>query len=288
LKAAEKVGECASRSTDDLEIAAFSRHVRPMRRDMSKVIVERPRLGRKDRRRPGRDRPLEDEDGAPLRARAPRREKPLKTKALNENLNPLQRYLERQVNRPWDKVWSEVSANLKPTSTVQQHVRDHVPDFVAVETRSVGGRVMVATKWGDLVPLERSWTKLYVDPRTGILRRNPHAAGRKRAIRAAKAAHERERNARMRVVNARTQLHRLSDGAWWEVRLASAPSERKVSFDPRWPHGAAPRPDIDAEDAVLRAGLSDLSRAELYGGHGLMAVDKRQLSRREAKRRGLT
>jgi hypothetical protein len=258
-----------------------------MRRDMDKVIVERPRRGRKDKRRPGRDRPLESEDGAPLRARGPRRSKPLKTKSLNENLSPLERYLARQVNRPWDKVWSEISANLKPTSTVQQHVRDHVPDFVAVDTRLEGGRVLVVSKWGVLTPLERAWVKLYVDPRTGILRRNPHAVGRKRAIRAAKAAQERERAARMRVLNPRTQLHRLNDGAWWEVRLASAPGERKVTFDPRWPRGAEPRANIDAEDAVLRAGLSDLPRAELYGGHGLIALDKRQLSRREAKRRGL-
>jgi hypothetical protein len=254
---------------------------------MSKVIVERPRLGRKGKRRPGRDWPLEDADDAPLRARGPRRVKPLKTKALNENLSPLLRYLERQVNRPWDKVWAEISENLKPTSTVQQHVRDHVPDFVAIDTRFENGRVLVASRRGDITPLERSWRKLYVDPRTGILRHNPHAVGRKRAIRAAKAAHERERTKRMRVLNARTQLHRLNDGAWWEVTLGPAPSERKSVFDPRWPHAGEPRAGIDAMDAVLRAGLSDLPRAELYGSHGLMAVDKRQLSRREAKRRGL-
>jgi hypothetical protein len=259
-----------------------------MRRDMSKVIVERPRLGRKDKRRPGRDRPLEDEDGAPLRARGPRRVKGIKTKSLNENLSPLERYLGRQVNRPWDKVWSEISANLKPTSTVQQHVRDHVPDFVAIDTRLENGRVVVVSRFGGLTPLERSWAKLYVDPRTGILRRNPHTVGRKRKIRAAKAAEERERADRVRVVEPRVQLHRLSDGAWWEVRLGPAPGERKGGFDPRWRRSREQRPDIDAADAVLRAGLSDLTRWELYGGYGLMAVDKRQLSRREAKRRGLT
>ena len=109
---------------------------------MDKVIVERPRLGRSFKRRPGRDRPLEDEDGTPLRARTPRRAKPVKTKTLNENLRPLFRYLDAQVNRPWDKVWSEISEQVKPTSTVQEHVRDHVRDYVDIATSYIDGAVM--------------------------------------------------------------------------------------------------------------------------------------------------
>ena len=66
-----------------------------------------------------------------------------KTKTLNENLNPLKRYLASQVGRPWRKVYSEISEHLKPTSTVQQHVRDHLQDFVATKTRMKGGAVVV-------------------------------------------------------------------------------------------------------------------------------------------------
>lgn len=255
---------------------------------MDKVIVERPRLGHRDkRRRPGRDRPLEDEDGTPLRARAPRKDRLPKTKALNENLSPLYRYLDAQVNRPWDKVWSEISENLRPTSTVQQHVRDHVPDRVAIRTRLEGGKVMVAREWGPPVPLKQCWQPLYVDPRTGVLRRNPHWNARRRTARKAKQAENKARAARMREVNPRTQLHRLNDGAWWEVRLAKAPGESR-DVGARFARlGGFARPENDLLDVVLRASLSDLSRYELYGRSGVIAADKRQLSRREAKRRGL-
>ena len=260
---------------------------------MDKVIVERPRLGRSYKRPPGRSRALTDEDGAPLRvvrakgARAPEREKPLKTKNLNENLAPLYRYLDRQVGRPWDKVWSELSANLRPTSTVQEHVRDHVRDYVAITTRAVPSGVEVALKWGGPTLLKDSWFRLYVDPRTGLLRKNKHWNARRRAYRARKDEAARERATRMRVVDKTTQLHRLNDGAWWEVMLGSATSERKAEIDPRYPYAPAERPENDAADAVLRAGLSDLPRWKLYHAAGVMAVDKRQLSRREVKKRGL-
>lgn len=97
-----------------------------MRKDMAKVIVERPRSGRGAAGlRPGRTEALVDDDGEPIRAvkaaRKPKQPEP-KTKRLNETLNPLKRYLASNVGRPWDKVYSEISAHLKPSSTVQQHV----------------------------------------------------------------------------------------------------------------------------------------------------------------------
>ncbi|MGD2131344.1 MAG: hypothetical protein PVI23_01030 [Maricaulaceae bacterium] len=260
---------------------------------MDKVIVERPRLGRSYKRPPGRSRPLEDEDGTPLRvqrakgARVLKREKPLKTKSLNENLAPLFRYLDRQVGRPWDKVWSELSRELRPTSTVQEHVRDHVRDYVAIQTRAVDGGVEVTPKYGGPVPLKKSWSRLYVDPRTGILRRNPHWNSFRRRHKARKAEEARELKARMQVVDKTTQLHRLNDGSWWEVTLGPAPGERKGEVDPRWPAARVDRPDIDAQDVVLRAGLSNLPRWKLYNAYGVMAVEKRQLSRRDVKKRGL-
>ena len=132
--------------------AAAANHIaRPMRKDMAKVIVERPRLGRAAAGlRPGRMRPLVDDDGEIVRAKGAREPvaRAQKTKGLNETLNPLRRYLESQVGRPWNKVYSEISAHLKPTSTVQQHVRDHIEDFVAFRTRMREGQVYVNDRWG--------------------------------------------------------------------------------------------------------------------------------------------
>src|SRR5690606_36781262 len=129
-----------------------------MRKDMAKVIVEGPRVGRAAvGLRAGRTRVVEDDDGEPIRAarggRASQRDKPEKTKRLNETLNPLRRYLQAQVERPWNKVYSEISANLKPTSTVQQHERDHIEDVVAINTRTREGVVMVTPRWGGERPL---------------------------------------------------------------------------------------------------------------------------------------
>jgi len=79
-----------------------------MRKDMYKVIVERPRRGKE------RDslacQLRGDLDGPPrlgMRAGYGYRE-------LNENLAPLRRYLHTQVGRPWGKVFSEICARIGP------------------------------------------------------------------------------------------------------------------------------------------------------------------------------
>src|SRR5580704_1168370 len=82
----------------------------PMRSDMAKVIVERPRIkARKSKQ--GRAVALEDlpsHEGM-RRAQALRGDR----KQLNENLNPLKRYLAGQVGRPWRKVYGEIARNLR-------------------------------------------------------------------------------------------------------------------------------------------------------------------------------
>src|ERR1043165_4004134 len=98
-----------------------------MREDMSRVIVERPRIiegiARKGRARDPEELPLQQGMHRSQRERGG-------WKMLNENLAPLSRFLERQVGRPWDKVYSEVAERLRIDSTVQHHVRDHLGDFV--------------------------------------------------------------------------------------------------------------------------------------------------------------
>lgn len=242
-----------------------------MRKDMSKVIVERPRIGHSNKTvRHGRTRPLEDDEGEPLRARAPKRPKPVKTKYLNENLAPLKRYLAAQVGRPWSKVYSEISANLKPTSTVQQHVRDHVEDFVAVKTRMAAGKVRTAQgKYGrGDIALEDDWRPFYVHPRTGLLRRHPKPFSFVRHKKERAAALAKERASRMREINSKTQLHKLKDEIWWEVKLGGL--------------GDGHEPDV-----VLAAGLSKLTPEALYGRPNVRAIAKRILSKAEKKKHGL-
>jgi hypothetical protein len=244
-----------------------------MRKDMSKVIVERPRLGRsRAGLKPGRTRVVTDDDGEPLRAsrggRAPKSDKLEKTKNLNENLNPLKRYLATNVGRPWNKVYSEISEHLKPTSTVQQHVRDHLEDFVAIKTRMKAGQVVVTPRFGGERALAEHHSLYYVHPRTGILRKNQHYQRSGARRRAARLKEEAEIAKRMRVIDEKTQLH-LFDGVWWEVKLAKTPAAARY------------------EDVVYRSKLSELPAIKLYGRDQVYAREKRQLSKVEIKKLGL-
>lgn len=255
----------------------------PMRKDMAKVIVERPRSGRAAAgMKPGRTRALVDDDGEPIRAKGAREPKgrETKTKYLNETLNPLRRYLEGNVGRPWSKVYSEISEHLKPTSTVQQHVRDHIEDFVAVKTRMRAGEVFVTGRWGRPAALKDAHQHLYVHPRTGLLRKNEHwkrwgAKRKEEAIRRDAA-----RAKRMRELSATKQLHCFND-VWWEVTLAKVKTHRKI-VDGRVHHF-----EERFVDVVQRAKLSSLPLAELYAKPGVYAAAKRQLGKAELKKLGL-
>jgi hypothetical protein len=180
-----------------------------MREDMAKVIVERPRIVDYHPRK-GRARPLE-ELPKQLGMRRSQQERHGE-KVLNENLAPLRRFLERQVGRPWNKGYSEIAARLRADNTVQQHVRDHLEDFVAIRPRR---GISPSYRWGDGLWYE----PLYVDSRDGILKRTdrlPEVRKRREARKHAKPAVERIELSRTRA------LHRI-DGIWYEVALAALP-----------------------------------------------------------------
>jgi hypothetical protein len=249
-----------------------------MRDDMHEIIIERPREGsrmghtRRMRRFDPKISVARDPDALPFQIGLNRWTMLAKrSKLLNENLAPLRRYLAKQVNRPWNKVWSEISAHLKPTSTVQQHVRDHVADFVATNTCLEDGTVWVGGRFGGREPLAKSRQLLYVDPRTGILRRNKHYKRYSQLRREAAAEAQRERATRMRELGPLLQLHRLRD-CWWEVTLASY---------------ARPAEPPSSLDVVIGAAMTALPAEKLYGRYGVYAVRKRQLARAEIVRLGL-
>jgi hypothetical protein len=257
-----------------------------MREDMYEVIIERPRHGsrmghpRRARRMDAKVATARDPDKLFSKLGMQRGSWNAKfSKSLNENLAPLRRYLERQVNRPWDKVWSEICENLSASNTVQQHVRDHVGDFVAYKTFVRNGIIFAMTRYGRPMPLTDLYHRMYVDPRTGILRTNKHRVSWKRKRLEEDADAERERAARMREIAPDTQVHKFEERGWWEIKLAPI---RIVRVSP--PPGKTWRAYDTYEtvtDTVLTAGLSDLPPDELYGRRGVYAASKRQLSRRE-------
>jgi hypothetical protein len=234
-----------------------------MRPDMYKVIVERPRSGK--RTRPAALRLRNDMDG-PMRLGMRAHYDYLD---LNENLQPLRRYLRAQIGRPWNKVYSEICARIDRRNTVQQHIHQHIDNFIAIRVREKDGKLIAAER-GD--PRELWHEELYVDPRTGIIRE--HRRSRKfRSAAELRRRREEEIAARRRVLNERTLLLRIS-GIWYRVEIAPLPDvltcrQGQIPFDVVLKRPIV-RSDKDADELEF-----------LYGSRSVYGVSKRQAARRE-------
>src|SRR5687767_836238 len=104
-----------------------------MREDMGKVLVERPRLGRK--RAKWSKKGYRTRERNELRTGDTTRREGIKarggdTKEFNEHLGPLRRFLDANVGRPWDKVYSEICQHIDRGNVVQKHVLTHLFDYV--------------------------------------------------------------------------------------------------------------------------------------------------------------
>ena len=105
-----------------------------MRPDMSKILVERERIGVKGaalKRRRNRRIANRDLENAPTKVSMGRhRQYGWEAKQLNENLSPLKRFIESRVDQHWDKVYSEIRAHVRFENTVQQHILQHLWQYV--------------------------------------------------------------------------------------------------------------------------------------------------------------
>lgn len=98
--------------------------LKQMRKDMSKLITERPRRGGKYNRK---GRAVDDREMPKVQGiRRPYTDR----KEFSDNLQPLKRFLHSAVGRTWAAVHSEISAHIKLTSTVQRHVLEHLRQYV--------------------------------------------------------------------------------------------------------------------------------------------------------------
>ena len=250
-----------------------------MRPDMSKVIVERPRLGGGRRKQ---HRALVADLDAPLHQGMRRIHKD--PKRLNENLNPLRRFLGSRVGKYWPKVYAEICENLRPSSTIQQHVRDHLFDFVATRTTLRVDGVWVNNDYGGPARLEDSRCPFYVHPVSKCLMRNKHRQRWTKRWQERSEQRAAEIAERRRDLGENRQLHKLN-GCWFEVRLAPIATRQQTFAKPH--AGSTWLVTGLLPDAIIDAGLSRLHPAELYGRWGVFATSKRQLGRRELTGYGL-
>jgi hypothetical protein len=253
-----------------------------MREDMYKVIVERPRRGKYGYAAAAR---LRDDFDGPMRlgTRAG-----YGYRALNENLAPLRRYLQAQIGRPWNKVFSEICAGIDRRNTVQQHIHQHIREFIAIDVGVRNGRwVDLAADWRFLWNDSGMSQALYVDPRTGLIRRNKNYRSWRRSDAQRRQREQLEIATRRRVVDKRTMLLLLDD-VWFRVEVEALPKERLVEGvvdgQPRRRRTVEPRYDAVLRRHISRANSADLDQCQhMYGSADLYAVSKRQISTREIK-----
>ena len=238
-----------------------------MREDMFKVIVERPRRGMRQKYA-RKFVPIDAEipPNVGTTRRHVRERTRWCTKALNENLAPLQRFLGKQVGRPWSKVFSEICANLDSGHTVKQHVHDHIDDFVV--TRVAFGRHgewMVGGRNRSFGRRTAPWPQpFYVDPNDGLLK-DSRKLWKKLGIKGYsrwRISRRKEPDPNVRIVDGNTELRRI-DGLWFEITFAERP------------------------DAPLDRLVYDHLRQARVPAHKRHACAKRQLPKADLKRFGL-
>jgi hypothetical protein len=252
-----------------------------VRADMSKVLVESPRVGRgrarahEGQRRQARQCADRDGESAPQRFGMQR--DITSHKHFGEHLGPLYRYLRQQVHRPWSKVYGELCAGLDRRSVVQAHLFQHIGDKVELETVWRDGEVWIRN-WRGLVPLKDSRAELFVHPRTGILLPNRarviEAERQRKELQQQRAQGHPDRRSGLPGMAADCQWQRI-DGLWYEVKLAAL----DVLDD-----------KTRVYDVVLKRSVSGRDRQLLlttYGRVGCYANAKRQLDRSTLRKHGL-
>ncbi len=150
-----------------------------MRKDIAKVICERPRYHdrsfrnrfRKKNTKPVRKIKLEITDDILDEVKSPSREPISKfAKDFADLLAPLKGWARKQVGKPYSKVISEALALLKGNGVSQQHVRGHIKDFIIPPNDiRIDGNGKPHLK-GVLEHVPIYWDQLYADPIDGIIK----------------------------------------------------------------------------------------------------------------------
>jgi hypothetical protein len=253
-----------------------------MREDMAKVIVERPRTGGKatlrgEKRRLQRLDPDEWERHESIRERWTR-SLGYDRKQLNENLNPLERFLASKIGKRWNDVFSEISERINRNSAVQLHIWQHIEDYVELDVILVDGVAKLnRSEYRFLASGEYSHisSRFYVNPITGILCDNE------------KYRSWRHRGSGWKHQDPYTvvdgKYYRKVDNLWYEFELKPVPDcfLRKNNFH-------LGRGYVESVfDHFLRHHYTKEELSSLHSAHGrpnVYAGSKRQAGKKEIKR----
>ena len=138
-----------------------------MRKDIAKVVFERPKGGRTwAKKTPRAAAVLLDSAGDQLNEAA-NHVRRKRQKGRNSNLSPLEHFLECRVGRPWDQVWSEVCTTADVRSTLGGEIRHYVDCLIARHCWFEGRTLLTDSYYG---PPQKA-RGLFVHPRSGLLMR---------------------------------------------------------------------------------------------------------------------
>lgn len=199
-----------------------------MRPDMSKVLVERPRKGGSTKWKNRFRMKGNDDDGyVPTSMRKVHRDR----KELNENLNPLIRFLSTKVGHSWDDVYSEICQVCKKTTAVQYHVFQHLWQLVSVNVHIDENGIVYSSDKNYRIYSDSS-PSFYVDPVNGTLKLAPKAS---------KFPYSKYRHAQpaVQIVKKDKKCFVRHDGIWYEVTFENFSSvnggfREKVMVTPEW------------------------------------------------------
>lgn len=204
---------------------------------MAKVLVERPRTGGcgKERIRQNRhltrqackDIPFEEDWDTPdfrgmKRVHTSKPNSFDDKKRLNENLNPLRRFLNSRIGQPWDKVYSEIMSGLNLNNAIQFHVWQHLIKFGEVQTKTYmeGNTVMASGVIGpESMTTSYGREEFYVDPRDGTLRKTKKNPRYRRETVVSNDSYFDPKKPL-------TQYHKIGE-VWYEFKFREATAEEK-------------------------------------------------------------
>lgn len=256
-----------------------------MKDHFDKIIVERPRFN--SRGPNNKATKPKDLDSAPkkesMKGAGGALARSWCKKELNENLNPLYRFLDKQIGRPWDKVYSEMRAHIKPGNTVQEHILGHLEDHIvmAKDVVVIDGMAMYKDgrynyKRGAII------NHLYVDPVDGII---------KKKIKRQEPA----KKVKKPTWKAGGKVAVCHAGIWYEVLLGDIKADTTTqdyysSPDPvtgvrqTIKHAVLPTDILYGTCDATLWGRTNTKLAALYGIAGVYGKTRRQMNSKEIKR----
>ena len=190
-------------------------------------------------------------------------------KAFTDLLGPLRRWLQSQVGRPWNDVYSEACQVIKSDSVVRLHIKTHLFQFVERHTLMHEGEVCVLDLYKrrpEPIHSKRfGWVQFYVHPESGLLLDvKPESRRNWRKEQRAK------KPPTLTWLTNDSALKQIK-GIWFMCEFREIP-----------PHKPFKAYDHTLCQVVGRGSLTYRDRKSLH------CISKRQLSRRELRRYGLT